>query len=187
MHPSDPLEPGAQEKLSLPVELPSVAPTSEGGKNPADMVDGMAFARLYGEPLFKLPQDLYIPPDALDFAQRLALRPQFAGLVGGVSVWLGLPGGVRMAAQGSLPVATVAGRAWTLGELQQLPATEPMLDRLAVDGNPAMWLALDAKATPSDGFASGFWDLVERIVDLSGGVRADPWLVSSKPLAEVRP
>ena len=28
--------------------------------------DGMAFARLYGEPLFKVPQDLYIPPDALE-------------------------------------------------------------------------------------------------------------------------
>ncbi len=26
----------------------------------------MAFARLYGEPLFKLPSDLYIPPDALE-------------------------------------------------------------------------------------------------------------------------
>jgi segregation and condensation protein A len=31
-----------------------------------DTIDGVAFARLYGEPLFKLPQDLYIPPDALE-------------------------------------------------------------------------------------------------------------------------
>jgi segregation and condensation protein A len=31
-----------------------------------DTVDGVAFARLYGEPLFKVPQDLYIPPDALE-------------------------------------------------------------------------------------------------------------------------
>jgi segregation and condensation protein A len=30
-----------------------------------NVVDGVALARLYGEPLFKLPQDLYIPPDAL--------------------------------------------------------------------------------------------------------------------------
>ena len=29
-------------------------------------VDQVALARLYGEPLFKLPQDLYIPPDALE-------------------------------------------------------------------------------------------------------------------------
>ncbi|VCU70168.1 Segregation and condensation protein A [Pigmentiphaga humi] len=31
-----------------------------------DVVDGVAIARLYGEPLFALPQDLYIPPDALE-------------------------------------------------------------------------------------------------------------------------
>ena len=31
-----------------------------------DVVDGIAFAKLYGEPLFKLPNDLYIPPDALE-------------------------------------------------------------------------------------------------------------------------
>lgn len=31
-----------------------------------DVVDGVAFAKLYGEPLFSLPQDLYIPPDALE-------------------------------------------------------------------------------------------------------------------------
>lgn len=30
-----------------------------------DMVDHVALARLYGEPLFNVPQDLYIPPDAL--------------------------------------------------------------------------------------------------------------------------
>src|SRR5437868_12757663 len=29
-------------------------------------VDRVAMARLYGEPLFALPQDLYIPPDALE-------------------------------------------------------------------------------------------------------------------------
>ena len=34
--------------------------------DPADAVDGIAVARLYGEPLFALPTDLYIPPDALE-------------------------------------------------------------------------------------------------------------------------
>lgn len=38
-----------------------------GADSTPDTVDGVAaFARLYGEPLFKLPQDLYIPPDALE-------------------------------------------------------------------------------------------------------------------------
>ena len=31
-----------------------------------DVVDSVALARLYGEPLFSLPNDLYIPPDALE-------------------------------------------------------------------------------------------------------------------------
>ncbi|OZI40703.1 segregation/condensation protein A [Bordetella genomosp. 1] len=31
-----------------------------------DTIDSVAFARLYGEPLFQLPNDLYIPPDALE-------------------------------------------------------------------------------------------------------------------------
>ena len=30
------------------------------------VVDQVAVARLYGEPLFAMPQDLYIPPDALE-------------------------------------------------------------------------------------------------------------------------
>jgi len=31
-----------------------------------EVVDNLAVARLYGEPLFAMPQDLYIPPDALE-------------------------------------------------------------------------------------------------------------------------
>ncbi len=31
-----------------------------------EVVDHVAVARLYGEPLFSMPQDLYIPPDALE-------------------------------------------------------------------------------------------------------------------------
>jgi segregation and condensation protein A len=40
-------------ELSLPSAAPSV-------------VDNVAVARLYGEPLFAMPTDLYIPPDALE-------------------------------------------------------------------------------------------------------------------------
>jgi segregation and condensation protein A len=31
-----------------------------------EVVDQVALARLYGEPLFAMPTDLYIPPDALE-------------------------------------------------------------------------------------------------------------------------
>jgi segregation and condensation protein A len=40
------------------------APADVAG--PPHVVDSVAVARLYGEPLFALPQDLYIPPDALE-------------------------------------------------------------------------------------------------------------------------
>ncbi|MFG6448127.1 segregation and condensation protein A [Roseateles sp. BYS180W] len=51
------LTPGAPQELALPQSEASDLP---------EVVDGVAVARLYGEPLFKLPQDLYIPPDALE-------------------------------------------------------------------------------------------------------------------------
>jgi segregation and condensation protein A len=42
-------------------------PTEPGGLGGANLpVDSIAVARLYGEPLFAMPTDLYIPPDALE-------------------------------------------------------------------------------------------------------------------------
>ncbi|HSI61149.1 MAG TPA: ScpA family protein [Ideonella sp.] len=41
---------------------PAVAPETDLPKE----IDGIAVARLYGEPLFSMPTDLYIPPDALE-------------------------------------------------------------------------------------------------------------------------
>lgn len=51
-------EPVPNERLEALV-TPSVDSTP-------DVVDSVAHARLYGEPLFQLPTDLYIPPDALE-------------------------------------------------------------------------------------------------------------------------
>jgi segregation and condensation protein A len=46
--------------LKLPAE-----PAAGAALTP-NVVDGVALARLYGEPLFSMPEDLYIPPDALE-------------------------------------------------------------------------------------------------------------------------
>ena len=54
--------PSAEAIAPLTELPPPVAPEVD---TPA-MVDGVAVARLYGEPLFALPNDLYIPPDALE-------------------------------------------------------------------------------------------------------------------------
>jgi segregation and condensation protein A len=45
-------------------ELPE--PIEASGAPMPEVVDHVAVARLYGEPLFALPNDLYIPPDALE-------------------------------------------------------------------------------------------------------------------------
>lgn len=42
-----------------------IEPAAEADTGP-EFVDNVAVARLYGQPLFQLPQDLYIPPDALE-------------------------------------------------------------------------------------------------------------------------
>ena len=48
--------------MSAAAALPAIEPADA---TPA-VVDQVAVARLYGEPLFSLPHDLYIPPDALE-------------------------------------------------------------------------------------------------------------------------
>ena len=49
---------------ALPAELPE--PIEPSAAPMPEVVDHVAVARLYGEPLFSLPNDLYIPPDALE-------------------------------------------------------------------------------------------------------------------------
>lgn len=49
--------------IALPGEAAAAALAPDGL---VDIVDRVALARLYGEPLFALPNDLYIPPDALE-------------------------------------------------------------------------------------------------------------------------
>jgi len=50
--------------LSGAATAPELAPETVAPS--PGVVDQVAVARLYGEPLFRLPQDLYIPPDALE-------------------------------------------------------------------------------------------------------------------------
>ena len=54
MNPAEPLD-----------SLTQALAESAAAADMPQVVDQVALARLYGEPLFTLPQDLYIPPDAL--------------------------------------------------------------------------------------------------------------------------
>jgi len=55
--------PGTEPVLDPDAAAALEAPVAD---STPDIIDGVALARLYGEPLFKLPEDLYIPPDALE-------------------------------------------------------------------------------------------------------------------------
>ena len=46
--------------------LPPSSEQAMSASGMVEVIDHVAVARLYGEPLFSLPQDLYIPPDALE-------------------------------------------------------------------------------------------------------------------------
>ena len=49
----------------MTVDTAATLPPANARTTP-EVVDGVALARLYGEPLFAMPEDLYIPPDALE-------------------------------------------------------------------------------------------------------------------------
>src|SRR3954452_19989011 len=49
----------------LPSSAPELALPGQADSTP-NVNDGVAYAKLYGEPLFRMPTDLYIPPDALE-------------------------------------------------------------------------------------------------------------------------
>ncbi len=53
----------SDDAVAAPPGLPDTPSAAQAGPQ---VVDHVAVARLYGEPLFALPQDLYIPPDALE-------------------------------------------------------------------------------------------------------------------------
>ena len=56
----------SDDDIALAAPAATVIDGFERRRDPAVVVDGVAVARLYGEPLFALPHDLYIPPDALE-------------------------------------------------------------------------------------------------------------------------
>ena len=53
------------KKQAAPAAGLALPPEPNGSLSPV-VVDQVALARLYGEPLFAMPHDLYIPPDALE-------------------------------------------------------------------------------------------------------------------------
>lgn len=55
----------AADQTPRQLTLADLMNADAGQDTTPEAVDGVAFARLYGEPLIKVPEGLYIPPDAL--------------------------------------------------------------------------------------------------------------------------
>src|SRR5689334_9001678 len=66
MSPKDATQDENAEPGSAALDVAADVPPDAGGAGAPAEADGAAFARLYGEPLLRLPNDLYIPPDALE-------------------------------------------------------------------------------------------------------------------------
>ncbi|MCV2354966.1 segregation/condensation protein A [Paucibacter sp. B2R-40] len=56
----------SDSNVSAVLSLPALDPLAPAVPGLPETVDSVAVARLYGEPLFQMPLDLYIPPDALE-------------------------------------------------------------------------------------------------------------------------
>lgn len=65
MQPSDNAEGALNAALEASMQGGAIV-SADASPTMPEVVDHVAVARLYGEPLFALPQDLYIPPDALE-------------------------------------------------------------------------------------------------------------------------
>jgi len=64
-----PADPGVDDmptSLAAPHEVPADAPEASPIVSEPEQLELKVVARLYGEPMVQLPQDLYIPPDALE-------------------------------------------------------------------------------------------------------------------------
>ncbi len=128
--------------------------------------------------------------DVVADAAYLPIGPRYLGVVSQAALWLALPTGDRAALQGTLPLGlghnadgTGDAHAWNLSDFQVLPDLQPIIERIWVDGQPALWLTADAKAARADDFATWFWDEVEREVEIAGGLRLTSLLVTQSTLA----
>ncbi len=125
----------------------------------------------------------HLPSDDAALALNLVDRPQPIGVFGGADVWLGLPTGAMAAEYGTLPLAWLppANRPALLGDIIQLPSDMTVLERLRVDGDPALWVQVDNHGMLPDVAVTAFRDAFERAsiaptVQRLGLTVADPTL-----------
>lgn len=131
--------------------------------------------------------DAGLTPDESAFLAGTLNGMQPLGWWHGTPVWSGWPVGDLAATVGmatlSWPRAgakrgTGPGGAWQLQDLLQLPDRSAQIDRVRVNGQPALWMVPLAHADAPESVTGSFWRLVERSVDVRAHMRLDPLDVS---------
>lgn len=125
-----------------------------------------------------------LPPALLHAVLKLTEGPVYMGHWEDLPWWVGLPRGLLGAQQGALPLQSGGpdGEPRLLADVLQLPDTTPVLDRVRVDGRPALWLGAESAGELPDAFSLSFWALVERNVVLAPGMRVDPFVLRDQAL-----
>lgn len=145
-------------------------PAPQAARSPYGLIDA-SLARQ-----FRLrPQDL---ADALALLTGELALPRVRG------AWLSaaLPRGEMVSEQGRLPLEfeSGSGRPVDLALLQRVPSQEPLLDRLRVDGEPALFVLADSASGTATGAVSAFRLALGQVAAPSG-VHLCSWTLAKGP------
>ncbi len=142
------------------------------------------------------PKQLHATQLAPTAAQR------FVAVVGGLQplgwwhdtpVWLGLPAGDGAATVGQLPLewqgtaGTGPNHAWLANDVLRVADPAPVIERVRVNGRPALWAVPEDFADAPAAVAASFWRLVEATVEMRTGMRVESLDLRERPLVAESP
>ena len=130
---------------------------------------------------------LKLPAAAASLFVASLTRATPVGWLHGTPVWFGLPTGELSATVGDIPLAFVGTAPTTqprrAAEVLRVPDTAGSVERVRVNGRPALWIVAENYADAPQNVAESFWRMVESSVDLRAGMRVDSLDLRHKRLA----
>lgn len=137
------------------------------------------------------PKALLATKLAPNVAQRFAntlVGAQPVGWWHDTPVWLGLPVGDLAATVGQTPLNWQGGagsgpnRAWLASDVLRIADQTMLVDRVRVNGRPALWTVPDNYSDTPQAVVDSFWRLIQATVDMRSGMRVDPMDLREKPI-----
>ncbi len=127
---------------------------------------------------------------------------RFVAAVGGLQplgwwhetpVWLGLPAGDGAATVGQMPLEWQGGagsgpnHAWLANDVLRVADPTPVIERVRVNGRPALWAVPEDFADAPTAVAASFWRLVESTVEMRTGMRVESLDMRERALVAENP